>query len=194
MSSEEHILVISPIGQLDVDRDFLEHLGKEIRSVFGYPTDIRPLLEEKDLWVDPVRKQCHSTPILDALATLVPPEAIKILAVTKVDLFIPILTHVYGEAQLGGKACILSTYRFSEGLIPGADILADRIFKEAIHELGHTFSLRHCQDASCVMHYCRGVKEVDRKSNQFCRYCAVLLKDEMKKLAKGHQRSGISNQ
>jgi archaemetzincin len=185
MSSEEHILVISPIGQLDVDRDFLEHLGKEIRTVFGYSTDIRPLLEEKDLWVDPIRKQYHSTPILDTLAIIGPTDAIKILAVTKVDLFIPILTHVYGEAQLGGKACILSTYRFSEGLAPGAEIFADRILKEAVHELGHTFNLRHCQDASCVMHYCRGVKEVDRKSNRFCRYCAVLLQDEMKKLAKG---------
>jgi archaemetzincin len=185
MSSEEHILVISPVGQLDVDRDFLEHLGKEIRTVFGYPTDIRPLLEEKDLWADPIRKQYHSTPILDTLAIIGPTDAIKILAVTKVDLFIPILTHVYGEAQLGGKACILSTYRFSEGLAPGAEIFADRILKEAVHELGHTFNLRHCQDASCVMHYCRGVKEVDRKSNRFCRYCAVLLQDEMKKLAKG---------
>ena len=183
MSSEEHILVISPIGRLDVDRGFVEHLGKEIRAVFGYQTDIRPLLDEKDLWADPVRKQYHSTPILDTLAMISPPEAIKVLAITKVDLFIPILTHVYGEAQLGGKACILSTYRFSEGLAPAAEILRDRIFKEAIHELGHTFNLRHCRDASCVMHYCRGVGEVDRKSNQFCRYCAVLLQDEMKRLA-----------
>jgi archaemetzincin len=184
MSSEEDILVISPIGELDVDRDFLEHLGKEIRTTFGYPTEIRSLLEEKDLWVDPVRKQYHSTPILDTLAIIGPTDAIKVLAVTKVDLFIPILTHVYGEAQLGGKACILSTYRFSEGLAAGAELFGDRILKEAVHELGHTFNLRHCRDASCVMHYCRGVKEVDRKSNRFCRYCAVLLQDEMKKLAK----------
>jgi len=185
MSSEEHILVISPIGHLDVDRDLLEHLGRKICTVFGYPTDIRPLLDEKDLWVDPVRKQCHSTPILDTLAIVSPVEAIKVLAITNVDLFIPILTHVYGEAQLGGKACILSTHRFSEGLAPGgAEVFGERILKEAIHELGHTFHLRHCRDVSCVMHYCRGIREVDRKSNQFCRYCAVLLQDEIKRLAK----------
>lgn len=182
MSSEKPILVISPIGRLDVDRGFVEHLGTEIHTVFGYQTDIRPLLDEKDLWPDPIRKQYHSTPILDTLAMLSPPEAIKVLAITKLDLFIPILTHVYGEAQLGGKACILSTYRFSEGLVPGAEILRDRIFKEAIHELGHTFNLRHCPDALCVMHYCRGIREVDRKSSRFCRYCAVMLQDEMKKL------------
>lgn len=184
MSSEKPILVISPIGRLDVDRGFVEQLGKEIHTVFGYRTDIRPLLDEKDLWIDPVRKQYHSTPILDTLAMISPPEAIKLLAITKVDLFIPILTHVYGEAQLGGKSCILSTYRFSEGVAPVADILRDRLFKEAIHELGHTFNLRHCSDASCVMHYCRGIREVDRKSSRFCRYCAVMLQDEMKRLSK----------
>ena len=185
MSSEKPILVISPIGRLDVDRGFVEQLGKEIHTVFGYRTDIRPLLDEKDLWIDPVRKQYHSTPILDTLAMISPPEAIKLLAITKVDLFIPILTHVYGEAQLGGKSCILSTYRFSEGVAPVADILRDRLFKEAIHELGHTFNLRHCSDASCVMHYCRGIREVDRKSSRFCRYCAVMLQDEMKRLPRG---------
>ncbi len=115
-----------------------------------------------------------------------PPEAVKVLALTKVDLFIPILTHVYGEAQLGGKACILSTYRFSEesSLAARTETFHCRLVKEAVHELGHTFNLRHCRDSACVMHYCRSVSEVDRKSNQFCRYCTVILNDEMKRLAK----------
>jgi archaemetzincin len=187
MSSKEHTLLISPIGDPDVDQELLEQVGKEIRKVFGYDTEIQPLIEEKDLWLDPVRKQYHSTPILETRAIISPPEAIKVLAITKVDLFIPILTHVYGEAQLGGKACILSTYRFSEGLPLAArtETFLYRLVKEAVHELGHTFNLRHCRDSACVMHYCRSVEEVDQKSNQFCRYCTVLLNDEMKKLAKG---------
>lgn len=186
MSSKEHTLVISPIGDLDAAGDLLERLGKELRQSFGYPTDIRPLLDETDLHLDPVRKQYHSTPILETLAMIGPPEAVKVLAVTKVDLFIPILTHVYGEAQLGGRSCILSIYRFSKGpaLAAGTETFHDRVVKEAVHELGHTFNLRHCRDSACVMHYCRSVEEVDRKSNQFCRYCAVLLNDEMKRLAK----------
>ena len=186
MSSKEHTLVISPIGDLGVDQELLQQVGEEIRRVFGYDTEIQPLIEEKDLWLDPVRKQYHSTPILETLAIISPPEAIKVLAITKVDLFIPILTHVYGEAQLGGKVCILSTYRFMEGLFlaVGTESFRYRIVKEAIHELGHTFNLRHCPDAVCVMHYCRSLKDVDRKSDQFCRYCAVLLEDEMKKCLK----------
>jgi archaemetzincin len=182
MTSKKHTLVISPIGALGVGENTLENLGAEIRRFFGYETEIRPLIKEEDLWADPIRNQVHSTPILETLSQVGPPEAIKVLAITKVDLFIPILTHVYGEAQLGGKACILSTYRLVDWVSPGAEAFYCRIVKEAIHELGHTFNLRHCRDAACVMHYCRNMREVDRKTNRLCRYCLVLLDDEMKRL------------
>jgi archaemetzincin len=181
MVSKEHTLLISPIGDLDVDGELLEQVQKEIGKVFGYETKLYPLIEEKDLHADPIRKQYHSTPIIETLAIISPPEAVKILAITKVDLFIPVLTHVYGEAQLGGKACILSTYRFSEKSRFELETFRRRIVKEAVHELGHTFNLRHCRDSACVMHYCRSMREVDRKSHRFCRYCAVLLEDEMKR-------------
>jgi archaemetzincin len=181
MGSKEHTLLISPIGDLDMDGKLLKQVQERIGKVFGYETRLHPLIEEKDLYADPIRKQYHSTPILETLAIISPPEAVKILALTKVDLFIPVLTHVYGEAQLGGKACILSTYRFAERSSSDPETFRCRIVKEAIHELGHTFNLRHCEDAVCVMHYCRSVREVDRKSNHFCRYCAVLLEDEMKR-------------
>jgi archaemetzincin len=186
ISSKEHTILISPIGDPGAGADFLDPLRSALRSAFGYETDVIPLIDEEDLWIDPIRKQYHSTPILETLAILAPPTALKVLAITKVDLFIPILTHVYGEAQLGGKTCILSTHRFGEGLSQGAaaETFQYRIEKEAIHELGHTFNLRHCPDLTCIMHYCRNVREVDRKLNRFCRYCTILLEDELKRLAK----------
>ena len=100
------------------------------------------------------------------------------------DLFIPILTHVYGEAQLGGKSCIVSSYRLNEGHSAGLldRKYIDRVVKEAIHELGHTFKLRHCPEHTCIMHYCRNEEDVDRKSDQLCRYCKVMLEDEIKGL------------
>lgn len=105
----------------------------------------------------------------------------KILGIVQDDLFIPILTHVYGEAQLGGRACMVSTYRLREGLsLAGSrDAYQQRVVKEAIHELGHTFNLRHCRDSACIMHYCHTVEDVDRKTDQLCRYCKILLKDEL---------------
>jgi archaemetzincin len=56
-----------------------------------------------------------------------------------------------------------------------------RIVKEAVHELGHTFTLRHCMDPGCLMHYCRNEGDVDRKTDELCRYCNILLEDALKK-------------
>ncbi len=143
-----------------------------------------PLIQNLGFAYDQGRKQYHSTLILEKLANRAPASAIKILAITDVDLFIPILTYVYGEAQLNGKACIISTSRLKKGLPPMAtqDAFLARVFKEAIHELGHTFNLLHCPDYACIMHYCRSEDDVDRKSEELCRYCGVFLEDALKKL------------
>ena len=175
-------IIISPIG--DLDSDLIQWVGRKIHRIFGFKTRIAPLIQHVDFAFDSSRNQHCSTPIIEKLAHTAPPKTVKILGITRVDLFIPILTHVYGEAQLGGKACIISTHRLSEGLGVGVwEPFGRRVIKEAIHELGHTFDLRHCQDSACCMHYCRSIKDVDRKSEQLCRYCKVLLKDEIKRLA-----------
>ncbi|UCF94496.1 MAG: archaemetzincin family Zn-dependent metalloprotease [Desulfobacterales bacterium] len=184
MSPEsEYNILIAPVGEFDPA--LFAPVSREIQRIFGYPTQVRPLLEDLTFALDPNRDQYHSTPILEKLAREAPPSAVKVLALVPVDLFIPILTHVYGEAQLGGKASIVSTYRLNDG--PSAMNIQGnclgRVIKEAIHELGHTFNLRHCQDHTCIMHYCRSEADVDRKSDQLCRYCKVFLDDERKRLA-----------
>ena len=177
----EHNIVISPIGK--VDAGLFKPISSEIDRVFGFHTHVMPLLEDVNFALDPARDQYHSTLILEKLEKMAPAGTVKVVAITDVDLFIPILTYVYGEAQLGGKACIISTYRLSEGISPAGapEIYHFRIVKEAIHELGHTFKLRHCPDHTCIMHYCRTVEDVDRKSEQLCRYCRIMLEDEKKK-------------
>ncbi len=180
----EFIIAISPIGFRDTT--LLRLISREVHRVFGFKTDIMHNLKDIDFALDIDRSQYHSTLILDKLAGLIPHPGLKILAITTVDLFIPILTHVYGEAQLGGVASIVSTYHLRKDLPTRNDRKSyyQRVVKESIHELGHTFNLRHCRDHTCIMHYCRSLKDVDRKSDQFCRYCMVLLGDEMKRLAK----------
>ena len=187
--SPEHSIVISPLGDLDIIH--LRQIGPEINRIFGCWTEFMPLLQDVDFALDLGRNQYHSTVILERLARLAPPHAIRVIAIVEVDLFIPILTHVYGEAQLGGKACIISTHRLKEGLSPASslEIFSIRIAKEAIHELGHTFGLRHCRDHACIMHYCRNIRDVDGKSDELCRYCKVLLEDEIKRLTSLSQPS-----
>jgi len=179
----EYKIIISPIG--NIDAEIIGSVEKDITGIFGFQTILLPLIEDISFALDSGRNQHNSTSILGKLESCAPDYALKVLAITNVDLFIPILTHVYGEAQLGGKTCIVSTYRlkdFTSTMRAGISLSA-RMVKEAIHELGHTFNLLHCKDHSCIMHYCRTENDVDRKSDQLCRYCKILLEDDIKKLS-----------
>lgn len=175
--SERDRILICPIG--DFSPELLDTVGRKIRDVFGMDTSTQPILESIEFAWDADRGQYHSTPILDRLAAKAPPNAAKVAALCRVDLFIPILTYVFGEAQLDGRTCIVSSYRLSDTRTESEECLIDRTAKEVVHELGHTFNLRHCPDPLCLMHYCRSESDVDHKSDQFCRYCKVLLGDAL---------------
>ncbi len=172
-------IIISPIG--DIAGWISDAVAAKTKQFFGFDTRILPVINDISFAFNKERKQYHSTPVLEMLEKNAPGDTVKILGITDKDLFIPILTHVYGEAQLGGKACIISISRLVKGL--GIDIVdkgSDRIVKEAVHELGHCFNLRHCKDTMCLMHYCHKIDDVDRKISQFCRYCDILLTDSIR--------------
>ena len=98
----------------------------------------------------------------------------KILGVTAVDLFIPILTYVFGEAQLDGIGALVSMHRLNNrlyGLPDNDQLLRERLNKEAIHELGHTFGLLHCSTPGCVLSASTYVEDIDQKSDQVCHEC-----------------------
>ena len=174
-----YIIVISPIGEIDTK--LLRPVSNKILNTFGCQTEVISDIIDIDFAFDPDRNQYNSTLILEKLADVAPSQTLKLLAITNADLFIPILTYVYGEAQLDGKTSIISTCRLNEGVssLCDEDTFLQRVVKEAIHELGHTFNLRHCNDKACIMHYCRSINDVDGKSDQLCRYCTILLKDKM---------------
>ena len=174
-------ILISPIG--DIPQWVSEKIAKEVRLFFGFQTQINPLIKGIDFAFDEDRNQYSSSKILDKLEKRAPNDCVKVVAITEKDLFIPILTYVYGEARLNGRPCIVSIQRLVTGL--ELEVVSKgyrRIVKEAIHELGHTFNLRHCTDPVCLMHYCRNLDDVDRKSDQYCRYCNILLSDNIKDL------------
>lgn len=127
----------------------------------------------------PDREQHHATLVLASLLRWRPDPAEKVLGVVPVDLFIPVLTFVFGQAQLDGPAAVVSTFRLRPeyyGLPPDEGRLVDRAIKESVHELGHAFGLVHCADADCVMHASTNVDEVDVKGPGFCGRCDAALR------------------
>jgi archaemetzincin len=107
-------------------------------------------------------------------------KAFRILGITAVDLFIPIFTFVFGEAQLEGKAALISMFRLRreiEGIAPPRLILLRRLLKLSLHELGHTFGLGHCKQDGCLSGFSANLETLDQKNLAFCRYCQALLTD-----------------
>ena len=110
----------------------------------------------------------------------VPAGASKMLVLTEADLFIPMLSFVYGQAQLGGTAAIVSLARLHQrfyGLPENRPLLFVRVRKEALHELGHAYGLTHCEDRLCTMSLSTGIQQLDMKGAGFCDGCAVLLRE-----------------
>jgi len=171
------IVYIVRLGE--VESSHLTVISESLQEHFGLEAKI---IEDRTILpsaLDAARKQYNSNLILKKLLDILPADALKILGVTDFDLFSPIFSYVFGEAQFGGKCAVISTFRLRghpDGkILQGCPPLVSRIEKEAIHELGHTFGLRHCADPDCVMHYSVGVQCADRKFAFFCPACREMM-------------------
>lgn len=98
----------------------------------------------------------------------------KILGITDIDIFVPNLNFVFGEAECPGKAALVSLWRLRPEFYKqpsNIELFTARSTKEAVHELGHTLSLRHCSNPFCVMYFSNSIFETDRKQSLFCSKC-----------------------
>lgn len=102
----------------------------------------------------------------------------KVLALLAPDLFIPVFSHVFGEARQGGKMALISLHRLAQnpgGSFVPASLFYERAAKIALHEIGHLFDLFHCSEITCLMHFSGDLTDLDRSGLSFCRYCSACL-------------------
>ena len=107
-----------------------------------------------------------------------PGRASRVLGVTEVDLAIPMLSFLFGQAQLDGPIAVVSLCRLRQefyGLPADESLLRERTSKEVLHELGHTFGLAHCSERKCVMSLATHVDLVDAKVERYCARCGLQL-------------------
>jgi archaemetzincin len=127
---------------------------------------------------DPKRNQYQSIEIMRMLTENAPPDAARILGVTGADLCIPMLSFLFGQAQLDGKVAVVSLCRLQQefyGLAAQDDVLRERLTKEVLHEMGHTFGLVHCSEHKCAMSLSTHIGMVDIKSERYCDRCGLQL-------------------
>ena len=159
----------------EVDREALTAIRERVAAEFGAPLGELEL-PAIDFALDAGRGQYGSIPVLEMLNRMCPADTLKLLAVTERDLFIPVLTFVYGQAQLSGRVAVISLARLRQefyGLPPNREIFLERAYKEALHEVGHTFGLVHCADRNCAMALGTNIRQIDSKRAAFCASCAA---------------------
>jgi archaemetzincin len=169
-------LYLVPIG--DVEDVTMNAAASSFDGVFGFDVVRLSAWEDPRFAFDRTRSQYSAVAILQRLVEQCPADAVRIIGITNNDLFIPMLSFVFGQAQLQGKGAVVSCARLRQefyGLPPRPALFHTRLAKEILHETGHTFGLTHCKDPACVMSLATGITQVDTKGGGFCKGCTALM-------------------
>lgn len=173
---KEGICLIS-IGNLE--QDILEYLKTNLQEIFQTHLTLKNTNDSvlKSSY-NPKRRQFYSSKILDNLKRPTLADCPRALGIVDVDLYVPQLNFVFGEADINNKIAIISLARLRQeyySLKRDDNIFKGRVLKEAVHELGHTFGLGHCQNPACVMFFSNSLRDTDRKNFHFCSKCQKAL-------------------
>ncbi|MBI2472521.1 MAG: archaemetzincin family Zn-dependent metalloprotease [Planctomycetes bacterium] len=169
-------LIIIPFGQ--IQREILDFLRIELAQMFSLDVKIAKTEPTPQYAFDTKRRQYHSTKILEGLKNI-PMMDTRILGIIDLDLYVPELNFVFGEADVAHGVCIISLARLRQefyGLPKNANLFLERALKEAVHELGHTFGIGHCKDPRCIMHFSNSLQDTDIKGPDFCPRCKLKLR------------------
>ena len=170
-------IIIQPIEK-DIDNN-IKLLYDSISTQFNdINVTIAPILKvEIHNFINRQRNQLKSSNLLHwILEKIKPTKEMKILVICDMDAYSGELNFVFGEALLGG--CIAAIYlpRLRPefyNLEQDELMFNDRIAKEAIHELGHSFGLFHCNNKRCVMYFSNSPYDTDFKNRTFCKNCKI---------------------
>ena len=166
---------LQPIGE--IDSSVLAGISTGLVSAFGNPVRLKPVISIPEGSYIADRNQYLADPVLADLKRYQTGDR-RLLGVSDVNLFSRGLNFVFGQADYTNRIAVISLTLLKQenyGLPGDTALLIDRAQKEAVHELGHTFGLGHCQDGACVMHFSNSLIDTDVKKINFCRRCQPRL-------------------
>jgi archaemetzincin len=163
-------ITLKPLGK--IADEIMEELKGRVGGIFHCPVEIKAGLSDLVEAYNPERKQYFSSKLLASLKKSERDE--RVVGIADVDLYVPRLNFVFGEADILSGTAIVSLYRLRQeyyGLAPDEALFMERATKEIVHELGHTFGLGHCPNNKCVMHFSNSLADTDFKEANFCSSC-----------------------
>ena len=163
-------IVLKSVG--DVADATVEKLKDKVGSVFHCLVETKADFADLAQSYNPERKQYDSSKLLASLGKAEKEQ--RVVGIADVDLCVPRLNFVFGEADIGSGTAIVSLCRLRQeyyGLDPDEVLFLERATKEIVHELGHTFGLEHCHNNKCVMHFSNSLADTDVKEAHFCDKC-----------------------
>ncbi len=149
-------------------------VSAHLQALLGFSADKAGVVAVPPQAQLPARGQYDASKLLTALQTDLSPGRLRV-AVTGLDICLPILTYVFGEALVGGRVAVVSTARLSTGDLdeqPGSPRSLERLAKVALHEAAHALGLSHCRRSGCLMMFSAGLKRLDELHPRFCRVCS----------------------
>lgn len=172
-----HPIGVAPVG--DGCALAASAVAAHIEGFLNLPCRVLSGLPSPEFALDAYRLQYDAGRIIEAFEAEPLEGYPKVVCVMAGDLFVPIFSHVFGEARLGGRVAVVSRFRLSGadrgGRPAGPEQVLERVAKVALHELGHLFALTHCSDPQCLMHFAGDCDRLDRSPLLFCRYCRRFL-------------------
>ncbi|MFQ5688045.1 MAG: archaemetzincin family Zn-dependent metalloprotease [Candidatus Scalindua sp.] len=172
-------ICIIPVGT--IDKEILHYTQKELEDRFNVKIDIGRQLEDPTYAYHKQKRQYHSTKILKRIQKLRLTGYDRVLGIADVDLYVPERTFVFGEAVIKKKVAIISLTRLRQrfyNLPEDLTLFRKRIIIEAVHELGHTYGLRHCTNNKCVMFLSKVLSDTDQKGSVLCSNCNAIMEDK----------------
>jgi archaemetzincin len=173
---KKQLIKLISYGQFETN--FLSGIAGSISIEYVLPVFIEEAYIDLSKFYDPGRRQYDANKLLKEIDANSSSESTITVGLFRVDLFIPILTYIFGQAYLNGHTGIVSTYRLKNelyGLEPNNNLLLDRFKKVIVHEIGHMFGLKHCHTPSCVMLSSTYMEDIDLKNLSMCAKCHAEL-------------------
>ncbi len=192
--AQKGLIAVVPLGW--VEEDVLRVVADSLQGVLRMPVDVWAAMPIPEDAFMRGRNQYNAMTIIKYLAENHSDNSLKVLGIMDKDICNPIITYVFGEAYMGGRAAVMSSARLStspSGEPVSREQFLDRVVKVALHEIGHTVNIPHCHTGRCGMRASNNLVELDDKLNYLCDYCEIFLADSLRQ-ALHDERQGAGHE